>query len=307
MVAVRVLERVATQTLLGIRFWDPITNAQVMNGLSVKGQMLSQDRTRRVGRAVRGVRTRSGVYAIFGLHPDEYAAPDALLWETVPASRRVVVDVEDPLNRYQPVSFEVSIPFRGPFRGEGAWLGHALLLPEPVAGQAQGVYLWPAAARSVPPGLTALYANLVVGNADRPPPAAHAVVQVLRPGPTGNLVSHAYGLADAHGRVTLLMPYPTVPDPPIDTPYPPLGDQTFALTARVFYQPSAMNPLPGSAHPNLESVLQQALAQVGLTRTDTLTLGNELAITLPFGAPLVLRTQTSDPKRPEPYLRVQPA
>jgi hypothetical protein len=220
-----------------------------------------------------------------------------------------VVDVTDPLDRYLPLSFEVELPFRGPFRGEGAWLPRPLMLPAPAAGKGPGVFLWSAAGRAVPAGLTAIYAQVVIGDNDEPPPAAYAVVAVMR-GRDGTLVPHAYGITDEQGRLNLPMPYPTVPQPPANTPYPPLGDQTFDLTIRVFCQPAALSRLPGSSVPDQATILGQAQAAIALRRLPgappALTLAPGLRVHLPFGVPLVLRTQTADPQRPEAFLRVQP-
>ena len=61
------MERLATQTLLGIRFWDPATATSVSNGLYVTAQMLNADRSQRVGRQVTARPTQNGIYAFFGL------------------------------------------------------------------------------------------------------------------------------------------------------------------------------------------------------------------------------------------------
>ncbi len=311
-VGVRDFERVPTQTLLGIRFWDPAGSGADPDDLSVTAQLLSADRTRRVGRAIPARRTRGGVYAFFGLLPAaEMAAADQVLWDVIPPERRVVVDVHDPLNRYVPLSFQVAAPHRRPFQGEGAWLARPLALPAPAAGQAQGVALWSGPARAIPAGLTALYGNVVLGDAERdPPPAAYAIVEVLRP-QNGRLVAHAYGMTDAAGRLSLPMAYPRTPEPANNAPYPRLGAQTFALTVRVYCQPAALQPLPGSTTPNLEAILGQAQAQVALQydpdQAPALTLAAQQEITLQFGLPLVLRTARPNGEPPEPFLRIQAA
>lgn len=304
---VRILERIVTQTLLGIRFCDGVTHTPIVDGLRVTAQLLSDDGSQRVGRAVTAMRTRGGIYAFHGLHPAERPAAAGMLWETTPPERSAAVDVRDLLERYLPASFVVPVPFRGPFRGADSWLGDPASLAAPAGGE--GIFLWPGPGYRLPAGLTALYAQLVVGDADEPPPAAHAVVQVLRPGTNGTpLTPHAYGLTDDHGRLTLPLAYPPVPNPPnIDDPYPPLVSQIFSLTLRVFHQPAAQTLLPAVTVPDLGTILTQAQAQIARQRTDTLDLVAELAIDLPFGAPLVLRTATADPERPESFLRLDPA
>ncbi len=309
-VRIRHPERLPTQTLLGIRFWDPATNGPDLGGLAVTGQLLSVDGTRRVGRAVRAQRTRGGVYAFFGLFSTgERVAADETLWETVPSERRVVVDVQDPLGRYLPLAFQVVTPYRRPFRGEGSWLAHPLMLPVPVAGAGQGVYLWSAPARTIPAGLTAIYGQLVMGGGNNPAPAAYAVVEVSRP-QNGGLTPHAYGITDAAGRLTLPLPYPRAPEPPHNDPYPPLGEQTFALTLRVYSQPGTLQPPPGSDVPDLAAILGQAQAHVALQydphHVPALIMVPHLEISLQFGVPFILRTAGPDGEPPEPFLRIQP-
>ena len=307
---IRSPERLPTQTLLGIRFWDAVSDRQITEGLRVTAQLLSLDRTQRVARPVTARLTRSGVYAFFGLHRGEWPAGEPLLWEGAPPARRAVVDVEDPLGRYQATSFEVEVPFRGPFRGEGAWLSRPLMLPLPAAGQGRGVHLWPAAGQGVPAGFTALYGNVVVGEGDTPPAAKFAVVEVLSARTNGALVPHAYGITDAAGRLTLPLPYPTVPQPAGNAPYPALRNQRFDLTIRILYQPAVISYLPGSSVPDLSTILGQAQAQIVRRyqpgQTPALILAPDLIARLSFGEPFVLRTQTADPARPEAFLRIQP-
>ena len=96
------MERVTTQTLLGIQFWDPVTNRPVSEGLRVKAQRLSADRTSRLGRVILGRATPSGVISFFGLAPKELVEddPKEQIWEKIPPSRPVAIDVEDQQRRY---------------------------------------------------------------------------------------------------------------------------------------------------------------------------------------------------------------
>lgn len=304
---IRVMEQVPTQTLLGIRFWDRAGAQPVGAGLQVTAQPLSADLTQRVGRPVRGFATRSAIYAFRGLAPGERATAGVTLWEQEPPTRFYVVDVADPAERYLPIAFTVRAPLRGPFRGEGDWLPRPLMLPAPLPGQAEGVELWPQAARGIPAGMTALHAQLVVGLDRRPPPAAHALVRVMDA--DGNL--HAVGLAGRDGQVFVPLAYPRLPDPPANESFPPLRDQRFALQVTVHYRPAAQTALPGSSTPDLAALLGQPAAQVVETYTPEPQPGDpppvvveRLAVSLPFGEPVVLRTGLSGRPRGEPFLRV---
>lgn len=335
---IRELERISTQTVLGVRFWDAARDTVVVDGLDVRAWLLSANRP--VGRVVRGRPTANGVYAFFGLYRSAENLPASTppgeqLWEQVPDARRAVVEVRDPLGRYLSVAFQVQVPFRGAFRGEGTWLAQPLLLPPPPAGQARGVQLWPAAGYAIPPGLTVLRALVVVGSDDDPPPASYALAEVLRLDADDNPVTHAFGLTDEHGRLTVPLRYPPIPDPPIPDPpevdpdnpdlpdpegsedvvYPTLSEQGFRLFVRFTSRPDPLPEppteppwtLPGSSLPNLEALFDQAVYHVARQHDGgELILVDELSATLRYGPPLILRTATPEPDRPEAVLRIAP-
>jgi hypothetical protein len=309
---VRELERIATQTVLGVRFWDAAQDSANVAGLDVRAWLLNADRSRPVGRVVPGRPTPNGTYGFFGLYPaaerlPAVTPPEGQLWQTVPPARRAVVEVRDPLERYLSVAFQVEVPVRGPFRGEGAWLARPLLLPPPTAGAARGVQLWTAAGYPPPPGLTVLRAQVVVGSADPAPPAAYARVEVRRLDGDGNQILHAVGLTDAQGRLTLPLSYPPVAEPPVGTPYAPLSEQAFPLRVRAFSRETAAPRLPGSTLPNLEALLGQDAYRIARQHAGPeLILVQSLAAELRYGPPLVLRTATSNPERPESVLRIAP-
>src|SRR5262245_28576070 len=113
------LERISSQTFLGIRFWDAIGARPIAEGLKVTAQRLSADKTKRLGRLVVGRALPSGIIAFFGLSRQEKlkANVESQLWDVLPAAQDVVVDVEDLLGRYLPMSFFVQIPKRQAWRG----------------------------------------------------------------------------------------------------------------------------------------------------------------------------------------------
>jgi hypothetical protein len=304
------MERVTTQTLLGIRFWDPVIAQPIGRGLLVTAQLLNADRTQRVGRRITGTPMTNGVYAFFGLRTAERPDADQTLWESVPPTRFAAIDVSDPVERYLPVSFLVRTPFRGPFLGTGDWLPQPLLLPETAAAAAPGVYLWSAAGRPTPAGMTIIQGQLVTGTATNPSAAPFAVVRVLSTAST----IFAVGMTDAAGRLTLPMPYPAIPDPPNNEPYPSLDRQQFDLTITVSYEPDAQTLLPQSTTPDLSALLRQAPAQIAILHNPSAipgvspdTFAPELSIQLPYGRPFVLRTPIQGTARGQPFLRIQPA
>jgi hypothetical protein len=300
----RELETLTIRTALGIQFWDSVLARAVTDGLRVTAQRMTdppppppalQTPRQRVGRARTAVQTRGGNYAFFGLHPDE-------LTDTEPMPEYyVVIDVEDPLGRFLPASFEVVIPVNKLFRGRGSWLPRPLMLPAPSPNQDLGVFLWSAPTRQVSPGLTVVNADVAIGDADQPPPTPYALVRLMN----GASTVHAIGMTDENGKLTLPMAYPSIPHV---TPQPPLRTHTFNLTVEVLYDSSAQVKLPGSRVPNLALLLGQSQKQIGIERNPTTratTFAAELPLQFGFEEPVVLRTRSTDPTRRDPYLRIQ--
>jgi hypothetical protein len=309
------LVRQRTHTLLGIRFWDQVTQQPVTEGLIVTAQRLSSDRTQRLGRPVTGQATPSGAIAFFGLSPAERSREtDPQLWDAPPASELVVVDVTDGRSQFLPLSFVAQLPFRGVFRGQGDWLSTDLLRPEPLPNEALGVQLWSAPARLAPPGRAIVRAQLVVGETTAP--AAYALLRVQTFPPDIDSTFDTFGMADDQGRVVLPISYPRVPEPPSAAiPYPPLEKQTFPLQITVQYRSDSFTShrLPGSPVPNLEALLTQPAANIGDRWSPgpprSLRSRPELSVDLRFGQPLILRTAL-DPEanaEQESVLRILPS
>lgn len=308
------LERDLTHTLLGIRFWDKLTGKTVAEGLQAKAQRLSDDLLQRVGKPVFGQITPNGTIAFRGLSIAEKPAADSPdLWPEPIAdlmpNQLVAVDVVDQKSRFIPLSFVARLPFRGAFVGEGDWLGTALHRPTQPDGDAPGIQLWSAPARTLPPGRAVIRAQLVEGLSNRP--AAFALVRSqlrTQPSPQSRLppFDH-YGLTDSQGQLLLPMPYPAIPEPDnAADPYPPLDQQQFELTISVQYAPNQPR-LPGSSTPNLDTLLTQPTAQIGTrvlaSTPPELSAQNSLPVTLKFDTPLILRTsETPD----QSVLRIQP-
>ncbi len=308
------LERFSTQTLLGIRFWDRITGNPVTGGLRVVAQRLSPDRTQRLGKAILGRLTPSGVITFFGLSGAERVGGDPTdqLWETTPPDQLVAIDLKDDLGRYLPISFVARMPFRGAFKGRGDWLTTPLLRPVPEIGDEMGVQLWSAPTRPLPAGQAVIRAQLVVGDSQEAPPASYALVEVTQPvsGPPPEEPFQHFGITSADGQLILPLPYPPVPDPPGDD-YPPLEQQQFPLTITVRYSDSRTT-LVGSDVPDLESILTQPQVDIGTFWDDDdppeLQTSSTLDRVLGFDSILVLRTALGslEANETESVLRILP-
>jgi len=322
------LEQIRTRTLLGVRFWDRLTNAVIADGLQVTAQRLSADLTQRLGHPVVGRATPSGTIAFFGLTATERPAEtDPDLWDASPPPQWIAVEMVDLRSRFLPMSFIAQTPFRGVFSGQATWLATDLLRPATETVWRLGVQLWSSPMRPVPPGRAMMRAQLVVGEGMTP--AAYSLVQVsfVPPPPDEELPEEDppeeeplpppefghYGLADAQGNLALPMPYPQVP---FQTSYPSLQEQRFALAISVQYDPNLYNPeqlrSQGRVAPDLEALLQQSAADVvsDWTVGEPLTVGEDDLFTpdLRFGEPLILRTtRTADgASHPESVLRILP-
>lgn len=275
------MERVTTQTLLGIQFWDPAINRPVSEGLRVRAQRLSDDQSLRLGQAVVGRATPSGVIAFFGLASEERADddPKQQIWENVP----VVIDLEDRQRRYLPMSFVEKMPYKGAIQKE----------------------LWSAPSRPVFSALAVIRAQIVIGKGKTPPPAAYALVEA-KPSIQVLKSSKSYsGMTDKQGTLLLTFPYPPVPQPGGSFKYPSLGKQTFKLTITVKYDKNHKKALAGSDVPNLEEILKQETATI-ITHLKHKKLDNSIIMRdLQFGQPLILRTKVTN-ATDDAFLRIQP-
>jgi hypothetical protein len=286
---IRVLERDRTFTPLGIRFWDAALDVPVLEPLTVYAWLRGTKYP-----PTRAVRASSGIYAFHG-HPGQADAerPDRREEhpELVGPPREYAIAVDDPSGRYLPEAFTVTLPlgYRGVFLEPVALT--AASPPEP-----QGrAYLFPAAARIAPPGVAAIRATLVdeatVGS-DEVRPAAWAVLTATLAGETRT------GIADAEGRVVVMLPFPTperlrLGSPPVDT-----RDPSWPVTLSAAWEPGALRyPFPAreglnpawADRPSLKSILdEQGPASVTLEEGDAPVL--EWTETLVHGRELVLRT-----------------
>lgn len=203
----RVAERVTRVTPFGFRLWDPVLGQPVAAGLTLRA---------RSGAASRAVTSGpSGVFAIRDLplsEPFVGGEGDDAFWASPPAyAVDWTVDVTDALGRFLPLRIAVSGVSRV---GRVARLACRLPVP-PAAGGAPEpdgaaahpmpmLPLFSAPARPAPDGIAAVTARLERTDGRS---AAGSVLEVRPPG-----APPAYGLADARGVVSVLLPYPEPQD-----------------------------------------------------------------------------------------------
>lgn len=266
-------EDVIIRTLLGFRFVDAATETPVTSDLTVTARPADTGRP-----VVEAHRTQSGHYAFHHL-PDLHALayptdPTGPL--SPPESHVFLVTVTDRRGRFMPAVRTVTVPVEAspPSSPPEA---HPLL----------DFYLLSAPSRPVPPGLAALYTQVVDVATDAPVP--HAVLELAVDGEA------VYGVTDRQGSVALLFPYPAVAITLSGSPpsgQSALFEQTWDLPLRVYAQPSALTFPLGPDVPDLASLFAQAPALLHdhpdasppnpptATRTVTVT----------YGTPSVLRT-----------------
>ncbi|MGV9386403.1 hypothetical protein ACWDRB_62110 [Nonomuraea sp. NPDC003707] len=222
---VTVLEAVVRHAHCGVRFWDPVTarpaDARFLVTVRASWGGVPAER------AVRALRTRSGVYALHTA-PNPGGAGPAGTYR---------IEVSDPDGGYQPFSFEAVIPADGPSAGLSVpACGPAGSPPgSPTAGSphlplAPVVPVFSAPARIVPAGVAVVRAQLELAAGV---PAAWATLEAHLPDGTT-----ALGLAGADGQVCVMFPYP---EPPAPAPSPPgpglvtLSAQTWPIGLRAYY------------------------------------------------------------------------
>lgn len=259
----RMVEELEVFCPLGLRFWDPVLDRPIQDGLAVRAWPLELG-----GPRVEAFRSLSGVYAfqgLPGLRPVERPAPDDPDGSPAspPVARSFVVEVVDSKRRFLPAAFEVELPlpYRGVFLAGGPGQGS----PESPAVAPPGFFLFPGPVRNRPPGVAAVRGE--ISSALDGAPAAHALVRVDLP--DGD--SH-WSMTDREGRFAVLFPYPPLTEelpplggsPPavVSPPVAPIDERTWEIAVTVAWEPSHLTPLPGTDQPEHRTVLTQATAEV---------------------------------------------
>lgn len=244
-----VIETQTVFTPLGIRFWDPVLDVQIQDGLTVRAWPQANTRQK-----VNAYQTRSGVYTFShlpGMRDIEYG-----LQSSVPDSpaeqHNFIVQVHDNRGRYVDAAFSVDLPL--PYNG--VYLSNGGGSP---ADTPQGFYLFSSITRPIPPWMGAVQGELVDQSTGEP--AAHAMLSIYNE--DGDVW---HGITDASGHFCVMMPYP---DPaegyggsPLDPGQIPLHEQFWLLDLEVSYSPGSRESLSGTDIPAYLSILSQTGAQI---------------------------------------------
>lgn len=261
--APRQLEKIAHTVAFGIRFWDPVSSSQIVEGLSVKVYPASQP-----DRCTWAIPSRSGVFVVRRLGPI-----GGFESSTAPTPRRFTVEVSDALNRFVPFEMNQTLTTAG-----------RLLSIDEDREEPGGISLFSLATRAVPSGMAVVRAELFDPTRDQP--AAGAVLEL-----TGTDGTKVLGLADQTGRAAIIFPWP---EPPMLTGAA-VAAQGMEWTFRVrgFYLPTTVGApdLREALRLQPEADLWEDVARKTPRKTLVLQYGREfvlrtLATTPPIGAVL---------------------
>lgn len=221
----KTLEIVSRTTPLGIRFWDPVLDAPVTNGLTVTAIQSAG-----AGREFPATRTVSGIFAFhnLGVNPlpplpeNDGPSNDAIEY---------LVDVRDRALRFHDTRFRVEAPHRGLWRPTMAGS------PAP---DGSGALLLSAPARTPSAGVARVRSHL--RDAATGGPASFALMEARV---NGRLW---YGMADREGALSVLFPYP-MPEGSWTSPSTSdsIFSQVWALDLSVYYDPYLAAETPEDA------------------------------------------------------------
>jgi hypothetical protein len=285
---VRVLERVARNAALGLRFWDTAAATSAVDGLRVEVFPRANPRARTIAQV-----TRSGVYVAHALpvtspppSPREFEftdAPPDVLWSA--ATRAYRVEVTDPAGRFLPIAFDADLPARGLFTWRAPWLSPPQLVAptgapgSPLQFLVEGVPLFSDPSRPVPEPLAVVYAHVhELGTARE---AAWSLLTVAI-----DDAVRGVGLADAHGRVAVMFPYPEPPRMSLASPPEARNDFTWEIAVSAFWlATSPPGPAPAIAD------LADVFASLSAPRTVIESTGSPaIPLRLTYREPLTART-----------------
>jgi len=258
MTTVRVLERVARNAPLGLRFWDVAGATSTVYGLIVEVFARVNPRVRTFAQM-----NRSGVYVAHHLpaappaDPREFefadVEPPQDLWPATTGGYRV--EVTDPEGRFLPIAFDADLPAQGVF----TWGAPFLSPPQPVAlpGESgsppplliERVPLFSAPTRPVPEPLAVVYAQLREMGTGRD--AAWCLLTASIDG-----IVRGVGLADAQGRIAVMFPYPEPPRQSLASPPEARNDFTWQLALNAFWGTGSPPPDPAPPIADLADVFE---------------------------------------------------
>jgi hypothetical protein len=268
------LDRLTWVAPLGLRFWDPLTEHIVNEGLRVSA--VPQVNGVYPGLPMEAQAGPSGVYVFHhlpGLRAAESGRGDAAYWSSPPLRRSFTVSVSDARDRFLPMQFTVQAPVKEIF----GWDTLSVPAISPWPRQPAGVVpLFSMPQRPVSRGSAVLRASLILAD-DSPAPWA-----LLEAYCQGELV--ARGLADDRGQAALFFAYPPLgDDSPIQQRHP-LRQQTWPIELRVFFLQAAPTT---NGVPDLDVILSQAEC----TPLASLSPPVDLSVqTLRFGSDLIVHS-----------------
>ncbi|MCA1815502.1 MAG: hypothetical protein LC746_03690 [Acidobacteria bacterium] len=289
---VTVLERLTLTAPLGVVFHDTVTGLRVGSGLDVSVYQKAMPLSR-----AKMFPNPSGVFVLQhapGLSRDfEFGAGDDEFWSNLPQPISYVMEVSDREGRFQPFSSEIELPL--PQRGIFRWVSPLDTSPPDTSsldvGKPASVPLYSAPARTVPPGMAVVRADLL--DTERDAPAAWAIVEAHY---EGNLIGR--GMSDARGSLALIFPFPEPVTTAVASPLesqpsvrsPKLYEQTWEVSLGAAYAGVAEGATVAEI-PDLRATLEQlALAPARLWRDHA--GGAELTgVALRFGRETVLKTE----------------
>src|SRR5579872_4792860 len=269
MTGARLLESVARVGPLGVRFWDFAEERFVADGLIVRVGLASG------GSRITATAGESGIFTargLPGLNVIEFGDTAAGYWSTT-TTKSYVVEVHDPAGRFLPFSFPARLPARGLF----VW---TCALSPPSSGLSDGVPLFLAPSRPAASMRGVIRAQLQ--DAATGGDAAGAVLVATIAGS-----ATVTGIADARGRVAIVMPYPEPSDFPIigsSPPVVPVGSSLAAYSWPVTLAAQYGRITPYPPYPDLCTTLRQPGATLlgdasgSPLPTQTLRMGVELVV-----------------------------
>jgi len=268
------VERLTYVAPLGLRFWDPLTEQIINEGLRVSA--VPQVNGIYPNLPMEAQAGPSGVYVFHhlpGLRAAESGRGDAAYWSTPPPRRSYVVSVSDARDRFFSMQFTVQAPVKGIF----GWDTLSVPAISPWPRQPAGVVpLFSKPQRPVSRGEAVLRAALI--RADNSP-APWALLEAYC---QGELV--ARGLADDRGQTALFFAYPPLGDDSPIQQRPPLRQQTWPIELRGFFSLAATT---ANGVPNLEALL----SQTACTPLASLSPPVDLPVqTLRFGRDLIVHS-----------------
>lgn len=288
---------------LGVRFWDPVLQSVVVDGLKVSAYPAGNPRLR-----VDAISNPSGVFVFHGLpglrpfelrqgekqenpwkNIDPWSSPSSISY------KRFCIEITDGTGRFLPFLLRVAVPNKNIL----SWNRCAPGSPPDM--ENGFVPLFSAPTRSAPPSYAVLRADLW-DQAERRP-ASYALLKASFEG------THlAQGIADAKGRISLIFPYPEPAryqygspggSPPGMGVIIPLREQKWQIDLQAFYKPdftSDENPID---IPDLETICNQPPATLWQKKT----AGNGMvSVSVKFGEEKILKTEDGSKSLSEFYI-----